>query len=133
MLRLALDQNFPLSVLDQVGQFLPSSLELTSLQRIDHRLTTLDDRPLIIALTQLGWNGLITNNYKMLYEPHEVAAVIETKAVVVQFKASDTTRCAPRARCYLSCPGSSVVCSQTSPACFSCTTTGDRPNVRGTT
>ena len=83
MLRLAVDQNFPLAVLDRVAEFLPRSLQLTPLQRIDPLLTTLDDRPLIITLRQLGLQGLVTNNYKMLYEPHEVAAIIETKAVLV--------------------------------------------------
>lgn len=82
-LRLALDQNFPLSLIQEVTRFLPESLELTSLQQIDRRLTTLDDRPLIIALSQLGWHGLITNNYKMLYQPHEVAAIVATKSVLV--------------------------------------------------
>ena len=38
---------------------------------------------LFIALHQLGWDGLITNNYKMLDVPTEVAATVKTKAVVV--------------------------------------------------
>jgi hypothetical protein len=61
VLRLAVDQNFPLTVLDRVADFIPPSLQLASLQRIDPRLTTLDDRPLIIGLSQLGWHGLVTN------------------------------------------------------------------------
>jgi hypothetical protein len=57
---------------------------LKSLQQFDPRLTLLDDRPLIIACQQLGWHGLITNNYKVLYEPHEVAAiVVATPSIVV--------------------------------------------------
>jgi hypothetical protein len=64
--------------------FLPEELELKSLQQFDPRLTLLDDRPLIIACQQLGWHGLITNNYKVLYEPHEVAAiVVATPSIVV--------------------------------------------------
>ncbi len=82
-LRLALDQNFPTRLITQIGDFLPGNLKLRSLQQIDPRLTTLDDRPLIIALHQLGWHGLITNNYKMLYEPHEVAAIVATRCVVI--------------------------------------------------
>jgi hypothetical protein len=82
-LRLAFDQNFPLSLIEQIADFLPETLELASLQQIDPRLTTLDDRPLIIALSQMGWRGLITNNYRMLYQPHEVAAIVATKSVVV--------------------------------------------------
>ena len=82
-LRLALDQNFPTPLISEIGAYLPGDLELRSLQQIDPRLTTLDDRPLIIALRQLGWHGLVTNNYKMLYEPHEVAAIVRTQCVVI--------------------------------------------------
>lgn len=82
-LRLALDQNFPTDLVRQIVDFLPEDLDLQSLQQIDPRLTRLDDRPLIIALHQLGWHGLITNNYKMLYEPHEVAAIVATRSTVI--------------------------------------------------
>ncbi len=82
-LRLALDQNFPSDLIRQITEFLPDQLEMRSLQQIDPRLTRLDDRPLIIALRQLGWDGLITNNYRMLYEPHEVAAIVATRSTVV--------------------------------------------------
>jgi len=82
-LRLAFDQNFPTSLIQRIAEFLPEALELASLQQIDPRFPTLDDRPLLIALRQLGWNGLITNNYKMLFEPHEIATVVATKSVIV--------------------------------------------------
>jgi hypothetical protein len=52
------------------------------IQRIDRRLGELDDRSLIIALYQLGWAGLVTNNYKMLYVPAEIAAIVKTKLLV---------------------------------------------------
>lgn len=82
-LRLAFDQNFPTPLIRRLADFLPEPLELGPLHQIDPRLTGLDDRPLIIALHQLGWNGLITNNYRMLYEPREVAAIVATRSVVV--------------------------------------------------
>jgi hypothetical protein len=82
-LRLAFDQNFPLSLIQRIAEFLPEALELASLQQIDTRLPALDDRPLLIALRQLGWDGLITNNYKMLYEPHEIATIVAAKSVIV--------------------------------------------------
>ena len=82
-LRLALDQNFPANLIRQIAEYLPDDLALRTLHDIDPRLSGLDDRPLIIALHQLGWSGLVTNNYKMLYEPHEVAAIVATKSVVV--------------------------------------------------
>lgn len=82
-LRLALDQNFPVPLLSTVSDYLPEQVEIRSLRQIDPRLSELDDRPLLIALTQLGWDGLITNNYKMLEVPTEIAAIVKTKAVVI--------------------------------------------------
>ncbi len=83
VLRLALDQNFPTPLIDAVRDYLPKDLEVRSLHQIDRRLSDLDDRQLFIALHQLGWNGLITNNYKMLAVPAELAAIVKTNAVVV--------------------------------------------------
>jgi hypothetical protein len=79
-LRLALDQNFPVLILNATD--LIPEVEITSVHRIDPRLSDLDDRKLVIALHQLGWRGLITNNYKMLWIPSEIAAVVKTKAVI---------------------------------------------------
>jgi len=50
--------------------------------QIDRALSELDDRQLIIALFQLGWTGLITNNYEMLWVPTEIAAVVKTKLTI---------------------------------------------------
>jgi len=52
------------------------------LPQIDHRLPGLDDRELVIALHQLGYPGLVTNNYKMLKNPRELAAIIATRLTV---------------------------------------------------
>ena len=82
-LRLALDQNFPTPLIASVRGYLPSDLTINSLHKIDARLSDLSDRKLFIALHQLGWHGLITNNYKLLNVPEEVAAIVKTKAVVV--------------------------------------------------
>ena len=48
--RLALDQNFPLPLVRAVEQAAPQSIDMKSLWEIDHRLSDMDDRPLIIAL-----------------------------------------------------------------------------------
>ena len=61
-IRLALDQNFPTPILDLLAKFIVD-IELIPLRRIDSRLSTLDDRTLVIALHQLGFPGLVTNNY----------------------------------------------------------------------
>jgi hypothetical protein len=82
-LRLALDQNFPTPLINAVRAYLPSNLELQSLHEIEPRLSDLDDRPLIIGLHQLGWDGLITNNYKMLEVPTEIAAIVTTKMIII--------------------------------------------------
>jgi len=80
---LALDQNFPTPLIRAVADYLPMDIEVESLQRIDPRLSDLDDRTLFLALHQLGWHGLVTNNYKMLDIPAELAAIVRTQAVVV--------------------------------------------------
>jgi hypothetical protein len=82
-LRLALDQNFPTPLIGAVTDYLPGDIELKSLRRIDPRLSELDDRTLFLALHHLGWHGLVTNNYKMLDVPAELAAIVRTQAVVV--------------------------------------------------
>lgn len=86
-LLLALDQNFPTPLIDALSEYLPSDIELQPIFRVDPRLSGLGDRALFIALKQLGWHGLVTNNYKMLYLPAEIAAVIKTKSVVVAVRA----------------------------------------------
>ncbi len=79
--RLALDQNFPTPILDRIAPFL-HDIEFVPLTHIDARLSRLGDRELIIALHQLKWTGLVTNNYRMLQNPSELAAIIATKLSV---------------------------------------------------
>lgn len=75
--RLALDVNFPEPILASLGTFM-LDLELVPLRHIDRRLTELDDRPLVLALRQEGFDWLVTNNYKMLRNPSELAAILKT-------------------------------------------------------
>jgi hypothetical protein len=77
VLRFALDQNFPPFILD-AGLYLPD-VELSPIHRIDPRASSLTDRELILFLAQEGYHGLITNNYKMLWVPREVAALVKAK------------------------------------------------------
>jgi hypothetical protein len=76
-----LDHNFPEPVLDCLHEFVVD-VNLIPLRRIDERLTELDDRRLVIALHQLGYPGFVTNNYKMLQNPRELAAIIATRLCV---------------------------------------------------
>lgn len=78
---LALDHNFPEPLLDSLRPYLVDC-ELTPLRRLHPELPGLEDRPLLIALHQLGIPGLVTNNYKMLKNPRELAAVIASKVTV---------------------------------------------------
>lgn len=78
---LPLDQNFPEPILRCLEAFI-LDVKLVPLRQIDPRLSTLDDRELIIALQQLGYSGLVTNNYKMLKNPRELAAILKTKLTV---------------------------------------------------
>ena len=80
-IRLALDQNFPTPILRALSEFIVD-VELIPIREIDPRLSTLEDRALLIALKQLGYPGLVTNNYKMLKNPKELAAIIATKLTV---------------------------------------------------
>ena len=79
--RLALDQNFPTPILAALADFIVD-IELIPLRKIEPRLSTLDDRTLVVALHQLGFEGLVTNNYEMLKNPKELAAIIATKLTV---------------------------------------------------
>lgn len=72
-----LDHNFPEPILECLRDFIPD-VNLVPLRQIDSRLPDLDDRHLVIALHQIGFAGLVTNNYKMLRNPRELAAVIAT-------------------------------------------------------
>lgn len=85
-LRLVLDQNFPQPLLRDVWEWIPPDLEIIHLGDLDGRLRTASDRELFIALHQLGYDGLITSNWKMLNIPMEVAAIIATKAVVIAMR-----------------------------------------------
>lgn len=80
-IELALDQNFPEPILACLQDFL-IDIRLVPLREIHPGFPELDDRPLLIALHQLGWLGLVTNNYKMLRNPKELAAVLKAKVSI---------------------------------------------------
>lgn len=51
---------------------------LVPLGYIDRSLTDMPDRRLLLALDQLGWADLVTNNHKMMQNPLEIAALLRT-------------------------------------------------------
>ncbi|MDE0169105.1 MAG: hypothetical protein OXK16_14530 [bacterium] len=81
MTALPLDHNFPQPILAALSDWL-GDVELLPIGHIDGRLTNLRDRERILTLYQLGYRGLVTNNYRMLQNPVELAAVIKTKLSV---------------------------------------------------
>lgn len=83
VLRLALDETFPLPLLRAVGPYLPEDIDLTPLRHLDPRLPELGDRELFLALARLDVDGLVTDNHRMLAIPATLAAVVATRAVVV--------------------------------------------------
>lgn len=78
---LPLDVNFPTPILAALDDFL-LDVTFVPLTDIDQRLVELDDRELVIALRQLGYGWLVTNNYKMLRNPRELAAILKAKLTV---------------------------------------------------
>ena len=80
-MELPVDHNFPEPILDCLKPWM-GDIRLLPIRSIDDRLTRLDDRKLLIALRKLGYDGLVTSNYKMLLNPSELAAVLKTKMTV---------------------------------------------------
>ena len=81
MIDLPLDHNFPEPILDAIAPWI-TGINLIPIRRIDGRLPRLGDRELVIALHQIGYRGLVTNNYRTLQNPMELAALIKTKLSV---------------------------------------------------
>lgn len=73
-----MDHNFPEPLLQELAPWIPE-VEFVWLRDIHRKLPSLGDRQMIIALHQLGWVGLVTNNYKILTVPTELAAILKTK------------------------------------------------------
>ena len=107
-IRLALRPELPRIDPDRLGRFIPEA-ELVPLRRIDERLPTLDDRALVIALHQLGYQGLVTNNYKMLKNPKELAAIIRGESPSSRSKESATIRFGPPAPSFRSAGSAQAV------------------------
>jgi len=81
------DHNFPSPILDAVKPFLPFAA--TTLLTIDPRLVEdKDDWEVILALHQLGYDGLITADYNMTRLPREMAVIHQTRSTLVAIEAA---------------------------------------------
>lgn len=80
----ALDQNFPTSIVAALEDFVLDA-ELVRVNKIDSRMSVLEDWELIVALHQheRPWGGLITTDSSMLSLPRVLAAIMQTRTTVV--------------------------------------------------
>ncbi len=85
----ALDKNFPEPIVGVLSDF-QADAHLVPLDRIDPRMSTLDDWELLLALHHHPdpWDGLITTDSSMLSQGPELATLIQTKLTLVVAVAS---------------------------------------------
>ncbi len=85
----ALDKNFPQPIVGVLSDF-QADARLVALDRIDSRMSTLDDWELLLALHHHAepWDGLITTDSSMLAQGRELATLIQTKLTLVVAVAS---------------------------------------------
>jgi len=85
----ALDKNFPEPIVGVLSDF-QADAQLVPLDRIDARMSTLDDWELLLALHHHSdaWDGLITTDSSMLSQGPELATLIQTKLTLVVAVAS---------------------------------------------
>jgi len=80
----ALDQNFPQPIVKVLQEF-QADAELVPLRAIDPRMSELDDWQLLLALHhhERPWDGLITTDSSILFQPLELAVLIQTRLTLV--------------------------------------------------
>ncbi len=85
----ALDKNFPQPIVGVLSDF-QADAQLVPLDRIDARMSTLDDWELLLALHHHSdaWDGLITTDSSMLAQGRELTTLIQTKLTLVVAVAS---------------------------------------------
>ena len=83
--QLVLDVNFPVPIVRAVEPYI-KGVNFVSLDDIDSQLRELDDRDLLRALHQEGYEWLVTNDTRMLQNPEEIAAIMKSKVSVFAVK-----------------------------------------------
>jgi hypothetical protein len=91
-------------LLEDLQRWLPNEVGVVHITDIDPRWSPLSDRELI-ALRQLGFDGLVTNNWRMLNIDSEIAAIVATKAVIVAMKKMGDDAIRPAGALLLELPG----------------------------
>jgi hypothetical protein len=78
-----LDHNFPLPIVGAFRPFLKTA-RLATIGEIDPSLANLDDDVLIRRVGEMGdWDGLITNDKRMLSIPEAIVALCQTRLTLV--------------------------------------------------
>jgi hypothetical protein len=86
-LRFALDHNFPAPALSAFGLMMPN-VELVAIADVDEAFAELDDWELFVALHRhpRRWDGLITNDDKLLALEKEMTVLSQTNLTLVVAK-----------------------------------------------
>lgn len=88
----ALDHNFPKPIVDALGKF-QTDAELVPISKIDDRMPGLDDWEVLLALHQheRNFDGLITQDGRMLNLERELSVLVQTKlTLVIAMKSGDS-------------------------------------------
>lgn len=81
--RFALDQNYPAPVIKAFGIMMPQ-VELVAIADIDPAFAELDDWELFLALHHSRqWDGLVTNDDRLLALPKEMTVLSQTRLTLV--------------------------------------------------
>lgn len=80
----ALDQNFPQPIVKVLQEF-QADAELVPVSSIDKRMAELEDWELLLALYhhEQPWDGLITTDSSILFQPLELTVLIQTHLTLV--------------------------------------------------
>lgn len=83
MIRFALDEDFPDTIIDALGLGVPEA-DLVPIRHINPGLRQMDDWKLLLSLHHLEqWDGMVTTDSRMLKLPRELAVIHQTKLTLV--------------------------------------------------
>lgn len=96
MVRFALDEDFPDTIIEALGIGIPEA-DLVPIRHVDSRLRQMSDWELLLSLHHLeGWDGMVSTDSRMLNLPKELSVVHQTKLtlVIVEQAGHDPVRAA---------------------------------------
>src|SRR5437588_890465 len=81
----ALDQNFPLPIVDSLREWLAADADLVPIADVHSGMATLEDWEVLLALytDKRGWDGLMTTDSSMLSLPRDLSVLCQTKLTLV--------------------------------------------------